>query len=392
MSCTSLKRHAALAAMACVVLLLAKHSPAATVYTQTNLVSDGFVPAAHTEPLLKNPWGISIDPDNGPFWVSNQVTNTASLIDGKGNVQSLVVQIPQRTGGPQGPTGQVYNEDAAFNLSTGGKTGKAKFIFAGLDGTVTAWNSTGDRTKAVTAFASDTPAVYTGIAIHEGAGRLYVANNATNQIDVLDTGFKKVNLGADAFKDPQAPAGLSVFNVKNLAGEIYVTYATPGPTADEAEVGSGAVAVFDTNGKLLRHLASGGNLTSPWGMELAPAKFGDFGNALLVGNFSEDNGVINAFDRNSGAPLGTLNGADGQPLNNQDLWALKVGTGLANTRTDTVYFTAGVGDEEHGLFGAITAGGGPQPIPLPAAIWTAPAAGLLAMTTAFRIRRRQALA
>ena len=124
MSCAPfLRRAAALSAAGCVTLLLATVSRGATVYTQTNLVSDGFVPAAHTEPLLKNPWGMSIDPDNGPFWVFNQVTNTASLIDGKGNVQSLVVQIPQRAGGPQGPTGQVYNEDAPFNLSTGGKTG-----------------------------------------------------------------------------------------------------------------------------------------------------------------------------------------------------------------------------------------------------------------------------
>jgi uncharacterized protein (TIGR03118 family) len=209
---------------------------------------------------------------------------------------------------------------------------------------------------------------------------------------VLDTSFHLVDLGANAFKDPQVPAGLAPFNVKNLGGEIYVTYATPGPTADEAEVGTGAVAVFDTSGKLLRHLATGGALTSPWGMELAPANFGDFSNALLVGNFSEDHGEINAFNKNTGAFLGTLKGSDGNPINNSDLWALKVGTGLANTRTDTVYFTAGVGDEEHGLFGSISAaGGGPKPIPLPAAVWTAPLAGVIAVLAVRRSRRLMAL-
>ena len=40
--------------------------PAGNVFAQTNLVSDGAVPAAHMDPELKNPWGVSFLP-TGPF-------------------------------------------------------------------------------------------------------------------------------------------------------------------------------------------------------------------------------------------------------------------------------------------------------------------------------------
>src|SRR4051812_30284895 len=70
-------------AVATAAALFAAHAALAS-YTQTNLVSDGFVPAAHTDPNLKNPWGASSDPSGGPFWISNQVTGTATVYNSAG--------------------------------------------------------------------------------------------------------------------------------------------------------------------------------------------------------------------------------------------------------------------------------------------------------------------
>jgi hypothetical protein len=81
---------------------------------------------------------------------------------------------------------------------------------------------------------------------------------------------------------------------------------------------------------------------------------------LLVGNFG--NGRINAFDATTGSPLGQLHDPDGEPIQIDGLWALKVGNGGAGGATDTVYFTAGLFGETHGLFGSLTtaAAGSPE--------------------------------
>jgi uncharacterized protein (TIGR03118 family) len=366
-------------------------SRAATAYIQTNLVSDGEVPAAHTDANLKNPWGLTINPAGGPFWVANQVTGKATLYDGAGVSQGSPVTIPQNATEEAGPTGIVFNADRPFNLSGGGKSGVGNFFFANLDGSISGWNASGDPTQAVEVYRSPTAAVYTGLAIAgEGASsRLYAANNVSGTIDVLDTNFNKLS-APGGFQNSQVPAGLVPHNVKQVGGKVYVTYAVPGEGADEAEVGQGALAVFDTDGNLLKHLASGGRLTSPWGVTIAPANFGDFSNALLVGNFSEDQGEINAFNADTGAFLGTLKDARGNVIENQDLWGITFGTGSNGTRTDALYFAAGIGDEEHGLFGSITMGGTPPPVPLPAAVWTAPFAGVVAAAAIRRFRQQMA--
>src|SRR5437870_5338072 len=87
-----------------------------------------------------------------------------------------------------------------------------------------------------------------------------------------------------------------------------------------------------------------GNLNAPWGMVMASESFNPFQNDLLVGNFGD--GRINAYDPNTGAFVGTLTEKDGTPLDFEGLWdLLQVNNGL--------YFTAGIGDEDHGLFGVI---------------------------------------
>src|ERR1700744_1280921 len=54
---------------ACAILLLPFHSFAQTsAYVQTNLISDGAVPAKQTDPTLINPWGVSIGQD---WWIDS---------------------------------------------------------------------------------------------------------------------------------------------------------------------------------------------------------------------------------------------------------------------------------------------------------------------------------
>jgi hypothetical protein len=148
------------------------------------------------------------------------------------------------------------------------------------------------------------------------------------------------------------------FNVDNINGVLYVTYAAAGPPAarNSAPEGVGAVAAFDTSGNFINQVTSGGKLASPWGITLAPSTFGQFAGDLLVGNFSYQAGEINAFDPVSGAYQGTLADENGNALlaGSQGLWYLTFGNGGNGGLADTLYFTAGLNAETDGLFGAIT--------------------------------------
>ena len=128
-------------------------------YLQTNLVSDVPGLAQITDSSLVNPWGVSFSPTS-PFWVSNQGTNTSTLYSVTPTGISklgLTVDIPKTASGPQGPTGQVNNTTTTFLVN--GKP--AVFIFASLNGTISAWNG---GTAAQLEWT--TPgAVYTGLAI-----------------------------------------------------------------------------------------------------------------------------------------------------------------------------------------------------------------------------------
>jgi hypothetical protein len=120
---------------------------------------------------------------------------------------------------------------------------------------------------------------------------------------------------------------------------------------DVKGAGNGFLDVFDTNGNLIKRLASQGTLNSPWGLALAPAQFGTFSGDLLVGNFGD--GRINVFDPTSGAFLGQLQDDAGNPLAIDGLWGLLVGNGAGGGDPNTLFFAAGIADEMHGLFGAL---------------------------------------
>ncbi|MBV8732372.1 MAG: TIGR03118 family protein, partial [Acidobacteriia bacterium] len=293
------------------------------VFVRHDLVSDQPGVADVTDPNLINPWGVATSATS-PFWVSNTGSGTSTLYNGSGAITALVVTIPAAASSQKGtPTGQVFNSTSAFLLANGTK---ASFIFSTEDGTISAWN--GGTAASIVVNNSASGAVYYGLAIGTdaaGVPLLYAPNFTSGQIEVYDGQFKPVNqggrLGASAaFTDPNVPAGYAPFNIWALGGQLYVAYAKQSPLNVVGGVSTGFISVFDFDGNLQKHVVSGGPLNAPWGMAIAPATFGAFGGALLVGNFGD--GKINAFALNSGAPLGTLQDANGNALVFPGLWAL----------------------------------------------------------------------
>jgi len=326
-------------------------------YHQTNLVSDLPGMAQLTDPDLVNPWGMSTGPAT-PIWVSDNGADKATLYRGFVNgspIQKvpLVVNIP---GGA--PTGQVFNPTSGFVVHSGAASGPAAFIFDSEAGLVTGWNPgvppPPPSTQAQVG-ASVPDAVYKGLAIASTADGtfLYAANFHAGQIDVFDSGFNLVHLSG-SFQDPKIPSGFAPFNIQELGGLLYVTYAKQDAARhdDVAGQGLGFVDVYSTSGQLLRHLIERGQLNAPWSLVLAPAGFGRFGGDLLVGNFGD--GRINAYDPATGGFRGRLKHEDGSPIQIDGLWALRFGNGVIGNQS-TMLFSAGIDDEAHGLFGAIEA-------------------------------------
>jgi uncharacterized protein (TIGR03118 family) len=334
-----------------------------TSFTQTNLVSDGFVPAATTDPNLINPWGLTHSATS-PFWVSDNGTGVTTVYTGAGALvkvggfDAITIAAPPGQTSPASPTGDVFNiAGTGFNVTSGGQTGSSVFIFATEDGTISGWSPNVNPASSVLAVDNSqggTGAVYKGLAIGqtEDGTFLYAANFRNGTVDMFDQNFKQVN----SFTDPTVPAGYAPFNVQVLDDHLFVTFALQDPLLqhdDVPGVGHGFVDEFDLQGNLLHRVASGGVLDSPWGLAIAPPGFGEFANDLLVGNFGD--GTINVFDPKNDHFLGKLEDANGAPITIFDLWALVPGTGNAGTDPNKIYFTAGVKNEAHGLFGSLAA-------------------------------------
>ena len=335
----------------CLVLLIL--SLAATLsqaqqsgYSQTNLVADMPGIAAHTDSQLSNPWGVALLPGQ-PFWIANNNGGTSTLYDAAGNKNSLVVTIPTASTNPCSvgcPTGIVAS-------SFGADFGGAQFIFDTEDGIVVSWSQGVVGTTVVDNSAAG--AVYKGLALlSNGAGNfLLAANFRSGKVDVFDRTFKPTAL-AGSFTDPNLPAGFAPHGIEIISNQVFVAYALQdGPKHDPVPgAGNGLVDIFDLNGNFVKRFASGGALNAPWGIALSPANFGQFSNAMLIGNFGD--GTINAFDSN-GNMMGQLTDASGHALVNPGLWKLMFGDLVSDPQT--LYFTAGGADQTHGLFGTLKA-------------------------------------
>ena len=318
----------------------------ADTYSSTNFQSDIPGLAAHVDPNLVNPWGMAAS-SGGTIWVSDNGTGVSTLYKQDGTARPLIVTIPTSARNKDGgnPTGVVFNDTSFFNVTLNGTSQPAVFIFVSEDGSISGWNPNVDGTHAIIAVDNGTNlgtnrAIYKGatLGVANGHNFLYVTNFHTGRVETYDENFHQVN--PNGFVDGTLPAGYAPFGIRNFNGEIFVTYALQDAKGEDdvAGPGNGFVNVFDTSGNFLRRLVSNGNLNAPWGLALVEGE-------LWVGNFGD--GTINNYDPTTGAFLETISRANGDPVQFDGLWdLLPLGSG--------VYFTAGIADEEHGLFGIIT--------------------------------------
>jgi uncharacterized protein (TIGR03118 family) len=352
-----------------VTVLAAALPIAGQSYKVTNLLSDGSVAATNTDPNFKNPWAIS---SSGTFWISAANTGYNYVVPPAGTVSFKVI-VPSAAApntAPGLPAGSVTTGGAVGMLLANGT--KASFLFSTLDGTISGWNSKLGTANAISTIAINNSAAgasYPGLAILNIASggvtsKSYIlaANFGTgNAIEVYDSNFAPTKL-AGSFTDPTLPSGYAPFSVHVIGSQVFVNYALRTASAPYLSVnaaGNGAVSVFDTSGNFVSRIATGGNLNAPWGIAYAPANFGIFSNDLLIGNFGD--GIINVFDPKTFAYQGQLIDGAGKALQYASLWELLPGgaavtgtTAVAGGDTSTIYFTAGLDKEQHGLLGAIT--------------------------------------
>jgi len=326
-------------------------------YVEVNLVSDIASNAPHTDARLVNPWGLVAGGEG--IWLNDNGTGLTTAYSPAGVGVRFAIHIPGVTGGFGPPTGLVFNDTMGFVITNGLRHAPSTFLMATEEGTIVAWSHGISGSNAVIVANNVIPAsVYKGLAIARdtnGSPQIYAANFHSGMVDVFDTHFQYVT----SFTDPNLPLLFAPFNVRNIHGRVFVTFAKqklPDKHDDEAGPGNGFVDVFDSDGTLLRNFAAQGPLNSPWGMAMAPNHFGKFSHALLVGNFGD--GKILAYDLLTGKLLGNLTTAAGDDVVIPGLWGLSFERSElfereCNFEAQRLYFTAGINGEADGLFGYI---------------------------------------
>ena len=323
-------------------------------YQLTFLVSNQLNSNAPTiDPLLANPWGLARSAGS-PWWISDNDTGWSTIYNAAGTQVALRVTVPTAGNGPVEaaggngpgtPTGIVANASKTdFQVSGVASS----FIFATLDGTISAWPGLNKNLATLVVDNSSTGASYTGLAItsNPSGNFIYAADNANNKVDMYDGSFNWVG----SFGDPAVPPTMSVFGVQDINGMVYVTYAVP-------NVGAGGfVDIFQENGTFVKTLIHSAVLNQAWGVALAPANFGPLSNTLLVSNNSVD-GTINGFNPVNGKFVGTLTGPHGNQIVLNNLWGIAFGGGTANNgATNQLFVTVGQGigpNELAGTFASI---------------------------------------
>lgn len=361
-------------------LLVLLCRPACTLaqhYQQTNLVSDIMGMAPLTDPNLKNPWGLTRS-SGSPWWVSNNNSGTSTLYTGAGagvpiNGTGFVTIPPPgfAPGTSATPTGVVFNGSATDFLLKTGKS--AHFIFVTEDGTISAWAAgpTAELEVDNSDNGSSRGAVYKGATSGEVNGKryLYTTNFRAGRVEVYDSTFKRVYLGEDAFEVgdcdgddrgrrsgdcDRIPDGFAPFNIQNIGGTLFVTYAKQDGAKhdDVAGAGLGFVEIFSTTGRRIGRLQHGDWFNSPWGVVWTTRDFGEFSNTILVGNFGS--GRIAAFNGFTYRFEGFLKNPDDSILTIDGLWSITFGNDATAGPANTLFFSAGINGEADGLFGTIT--------------------------------------
>jgi uncharacterized protein (TIGR03118 family) len=340
------------------------------------LLSDLPGVALTEDPFLINPWGAVVSA-NSPFWVVNNKRSYATLYQGdvagsplvrNSDLQSVaILTIPTVAAIAPKPSAVVANNTNDFVVHGPSlPPGPARFIFASEWGILAAWQpffgSLAFVAKPVTGH------LHTGLAIASNASGnlLFAADFRNGVIDVFDKNFNATTVPGNFAVDAAVPATAHPFNIQNIGGSLYVTYAEFNRFSERPNNGSGKglVRKFDSNG--VRDPAfvinngvfdqDNARLSAPWGLALAPANFGAFSNKLLVGDFGSsgiDASSVFAFDPATGAYAGEMVDEGGAGLKIDRLWSLVFGNGVNGGDPNTLYFTAGIFSEAHGLFGSL---------------------------------------
>ena len=369
---------------------------ASAQYTVTNLVAnETYLNPQTQDPGLINAWGLAAFPTS-PFWVSAQNSSTSRLYAGSGAIIPLVVDIPCVTDssggttvpcpipglfeplngqffffGPTGIAANLFSSSGAFSIVTGGGNPQpALFLWDTNDGLIVGWNPNINLTQGiVVANRFLAGAAYEGLALAgpDSDPHLYAANAVPGgAIDVFDKDFNLVGSFAADSNLPPPPAAFSPYNVAAIGNKLYVTYFNPPSSAGILDVCELATSLTSPHCRRLFASNLSGTetspvLASPWGIVRAPHDFGPLSNKLLVGNV--DDGLIHAFDGNSGHLSATLKLADGTPFAVPGLWDLSFGSGAAvQGPSNSLFFTAGPTSDPTnpslfyggGLFGVIT--------------------------------------
>jgi uncharacterized protein (TIGR03118 family) len=334
-----LARKTALAACFGVVLMLS--AVAEAQYRITNIVSNQVHQAPTIDPLLANAWGLARGATS-PWWISDNDTGWSTLYEANGTQESLRVLIPTAGNGPTSPKGLNGPGTPTGIVFNGSKTDfqvqgqSAPFIFATLDGTISAWApGVNANQSTIVVDNSANKASYTGLAITSNASGnfIYAADNANNHIDMFDGNFNLVK----SFSDPSAPSTLSVFGIQDINGLVYIAYAVPNVGA------GGLIDLFTEDGTFVKTLIQGTRLNQAWGIAVAPPNFGPLSNTLLVSNNAVA-GTINGFDPVTGQFVGTIRDQDGRPIILNNLWGIAFGGGnTTNGATNELYVTVGQG-------------------------------------------------
>lgn len=336
-------------------------------YKVTNLTTNTSTSAANTDAKLVNPWGLARS-SSGPWWVADNGSGLSTLYTGTGSDVPLVVTIPPAqavSGNPGSPTGTIYNGTKEFAIAPGEP---AAFLFATEDGTVSGWNPAVKPTNAVIAVnESAEGASFKGVTAARadvpGQGivtLLYVADFTLGKVEIFDGTFKHQNwIEQRINQDDGVPYDYSPFNVQNLGGNIFVTYAKRGSGINEQDgPGFGRVHVFSPDGRLLMRLEAGHWFNAPWGVAIAPSDFGPYSHDILVGNFGS--GWIAAFNPVTGKFEDFLRDAHGSVVTIPGLWGIVTGNDGSAGNATTLYFVAGGANEASGVLGTLTALQNPQ--------------------------------
>jgi uncharacterized protein (TIGR03118 family) len=254
-------------------------------------------------------------------------------------------------------------------VTDGTNSAPAVFLFASNTGAITGWHpavGTPGGLFNISLFAqagyqATDGANYTGLALGNvgTAHYLYAADFHNGKVDVIDGQFHKT-VFAGGFTDRHLPRGYAPYNIQNIGGNLFVTYAKQDAAKDggfAAGQSKGFVDVYDTSGHLLKRAASGGALNAPSGVAMAPAGFGSLGGNLLIANSGD--GHIVAYDPSHHfAFRGLLSGARRRPITIPGLKAIQFGNGVSSGDANALYFTAARNNGSHGLYGSLRVASG----------------------------------